>query len=306
MKEKRVQRLKEFVEYMQTRDDSVTANLTKEVVLKQIKYDFNFAIDQGNSDKPSSYRILNKLLGRLSAEQIDELFEDTTFVKDIAATMGLMGYVLFFEPKHVRTILKKGGLYEPHFMMLLSAIEDIDNPTDEELEMVIEKGGFANLSLYKFLWGERAYNYLYKDVNAFYIGNFSTHTFTVDFIDFFATLPPEYIDKVSFEDLHFFNCATMNTLCIRNPLYLTHLNKIINPKLATITHIMGSTKYTQLFKLCAAVAYYCNKQAIPDSQKSFLKEYASLIRIYQYDYHTVLAHIVNTTLDNKDGTLYTK
>ncbi len=306
MKEKRVQRLKEFVEYMQTRDDSVTANLTKEVVLKQIKYDFNFTIDQGNSDKPSSYRILNKLLGRLSAEQIDELFEDTTFVKDIAATMGLMGYVLFFEPKHVRTILKKGGLYEPHFMMLLSAIEDIDNPTDEELEMVIEKGGFANLSLYRFLWGERAYNYLYKDVNVFYIGNFSTHTFTVDFIDFFATLPPEYIDKVSFEDLHFFNCVTMHALCIRNPLYLTHLNKIINPKLATITHIMGSTKYTQLFKLCAAVAYYCNKQAIPDSQKSFLKEYASLIRIYQYDYHTVLAHIVNTTLDNKDGTLYTK
>lgn len=306
MREKRVQRLKEFVEYMQTRDDSVTANLTKEVVLKQIKYDFNFAIDQGNSDKPSNYRILNKLLEKLSAEQIDELFEDTTFVKDIAATMGLMGYVLFFEPKHVRTILKKGGLYDPHFMILLSAIEDIDNPTDEELETVIEKGGFKYLSLYRFLWGERAYNYLYKDVDAFYIGNFGTHTFTVDFIDFFATLPPAYIEKVSFEDLHFFNCAIMNALCIRNPLYLMHLNKIINPKLATITHIMGSTNYTQLFKLCAAVAYYCNKQAIPDSQKSFLKEYASLIRIYQYDYHTVLAHIVNTTIDNKDGTLYAK
>lgn len=306
MKEKRVQRLKEFVEYMQTRDDSVTANLTKEVVLKQIKYDFNFAIDQGNSDKPSNYRILNKLLERLSAEQIDELFEDTTFVKDIAATMGLMGYVLFFEPKHVRAILKKGGLYDPHFVILLSAIEDIDNPTDEELETVIEKGGFKYLSLYRFLWGERAYNFLYKDVDAFYIGNFGTHTFTVDFIDFFATLPPAYIEKVSFEDLHFFNCAIMNALCIRNPLYLTHLNKIINPKLATITHIMGSTNYTQLFKLCAAVAYYCNKQAIPDSKLSFLKEYASLIRIYQYDYHTVLAHIVNTALDNKDGTLYTK
>lgn len=199
--------------------------------------------------------------------------------------------------------------YSPPIQILadrLLAIEDIDNPTDEELETVIEKGGFKYLSLYRFLWGERAYNFLYKDVDAFYIGNFGTHTFTVDFIDFFATLPPAYIEKVSFEDLHFFNCAIMNALCIRNPLYLTHLNKIINPKLATITHIMGSTNYTQLFKLCAAVAYYCNKQAIPDSKLSFLKEYASLIRIYQYDYHTVLAHIVNTALDNKDGTLYTK
>jgi hypothetical protein len=306
MKEKRVQRLKEFVEYMQNREDSVTTNMTKEAVLKQIKYSFNFIIDQGNNAGACNYRILNKLLERLSAEQIDELFEDTVFVKDIATTMSLMGYMLLLEPKHVRAILKKGDLYDPHFMILLSAIEDIDNPTDEELESVIEKGGFTHLSLYKFLWGERAYNYLYKDVNVFYIGNFGTQTFTSDFIDFFATLPPDYIEKVSFEDLHFFNCATMNDLCIRNPLYLTHLNKIINPKLATITHIMGSTKYTQLFKLCAAVAYYCNKQAIPDSQKSFLKEYASLIRIYQYDYHTVLAHIVNTVLDNKDGTLYVK
>lgn len=306
MKEKRVQRLKEFVEYMQNREDSVTTTSTKEAVLKQIKYSFNFTIDQGNTAGPSNYRVLTKLLERLSAEQIDELFEEDTFVKDIASTMSLMGYLMLLEPKHVKTILKKGDLYDPHFMILLSAIEDIDNPTDEELESVIEKGGFTHLSLYKFLWGERAYNYLYKDVNVFYIGNFGTQTFTSDFIDFFATLPPDYIEKVSFEDLHFFNCATMNDLCIRNPLYLTHLNKIINPKLATITHIMGSTKYTQLFKLCAAVAYYCNKQAIPDSQKSFLKEYASLIRIYQYDYHTVLAHIINTVLDNKDGTLYVK
>lgn len=305
MKEKRVQRLKEFVEYMQNREDSITATSTKEAIVAQLEHDFKWAINLNDEYRSNTHRVLDQLLGKLSIEQIDELFEDDTFVENIADAMDLKGYMSSLETKHVKTILEKGKLYEPHFVILLSAIEDIDNPTDEELEAVIESGGFTHLSLYKFLWGERVYNYLYEDVDVFFIGR-SGKTFTSDLIDFFATLPPTYIDKVNFDDLDFFNCTTMNNLCIRNPLYLTHLNKIIDPKQVTITHIMDSNEYSQLFKLCAAVAYYCNKKAIPNSKMSFLKEYASLIRIYQYDYHTVLAHIVNTVLDNKDGTLYVK
>ena len=193
--------------------------------------------------------------------------------------------------------------YSPPIQILadrLLAIKDIDNPTDEELALLIQKGDYLDmLGFYEFLYGkQKARKRIFKVAKRIRIAPL-THSLTrQEILDFLAVVPLKFIHQINYSCrycLHFNDPEEFDKLCQKNPMYYKELEFYVTYKdKGYYKQVIENSDISNTFKQCFAITKCCNKGLITRTDEKVLKGVAGLVRLYNYDRDKIIDCILDS------------
>jgi hypothetical protein len=218
-------------------------------------------------------------------------------------------YIWNMQPKLLFDIMSKH--YESNHNHRLCAIEDIDNPTDEEFALLINKGDdLPILDFCIFLYGkQKTYERIFKVAKKIHVPTNSCITIRQEILDFLAAVPQKFTDKI--EHLEYFfgrgeytsrleDHKEFDELCQKNPIYYRKLLKVfITSKsiyLEPYIEVINSSEISDLYKQCFIATKCCNRRGITNIDKKFLKNYtelSGLLRLYNYNCDSVIGCLLD-------------
>lgn len=218
-------------------------------------------------------------------------------------------YIWNIPPKLLFDIMSKH--YESNPTHRLCAIEDIDNPTDEEFALLIDKGhDLCVLDICIFLYGkQKTYEKIFKVAKIIEVPCYSNITIRQEIFDFLAAVPQEFADKIErlntfFGQGDYTSCLEdhkqFDELCQKNPIYYKKLLEVfITSKsihLEPYIEAINSSEISDLYKQCFIATKCCNKRGMTNMDKKFLKNYAELailLRLYNYNCDSVIGCLLD-------------
>ena len=275
MRSKLVQYVKQYIEYVKSRTD--IENTTKDFFIRRMEEAFEYILRDRDPTKVNY---------------------DTTSRYDLSE------YVWYVPPKILLNTMHRDDL--DHISARLCAVEDIDNPTDTEMAFLIHNGkGLSYLGLYKFIWGkQKAYEMIFRCSQKI---NMSRHFYgcnTDEVIDFLAAIPSKFINSIDGLNSVFgidigdtIKYEEFDKLCQRNPMYYKKIDMFITDKRTNFyKHIMRRFNLSDTYITCLAIKQCCDRHIVTATDEAVLKEYAGLIRLYDYNSDAIIDNILENKL----------
>jgi hypothetical protein len=220
-------------------------------------------------------------------------------------------YIWNIPPKLLFDIMSKHPEYNHEHR--LCAIEDIDNPTDEEFALLIDNGhDLCVLGICIFLYGkQKTYEKIFKVAKKIEVPCHDIITVRQEIFDFLAAVPQEFADKIERLDT-FFGMGTYTSclkdhkefdeLCQKNPIYYRKLLEVfITSKSISVEpyrEAINSSEISDLYKQCFIATRCCNKRGMTSTDKKFLKNYtelSGLLRLYNYNCDSVIGCLLDNS-----------
>lgn len=210
------------------------------------------------------------------------------------------------QPKLVFDIMSKQ--HEDNYALRLLAIEDIDNPTDEEMALLIDEGKDLDmLDFCVFLYGkQKAYERILKVAKRIRVPPKYYVIIRQDMFDFLAAVPQKLADKIEYLHRLFNGPYTMwikdhqefDKLCQKNPIYYKKIDIFINQYVYFDAYREAMTfgGISDFYRQCLVATRCCKKRNMTSTDKKFLKNHAELsglLRLYNYSYDNVIGCLLD-------------
>lgn len=278
MRSKLVQYVKQYIEYVKNRTD--IEDTTKSFFIREIESHFKYILRDRDPTKVNH-----------SAKRYSDLPE----------------YIWYVPPKILFNIMHADDL--EYISARLCAIEDIDNPTDTEMTFLIRNGvNLSHLGLYTFIWGkQKTYEMIFRCLQKYDYIDLSRHCYGCsidDVIDFLAAIPSKFINSINGLNSVFgirigdtIKYEEFDKLCQKNPMYYKKIDMFITDKRTNFyKHIMRRFNLSDTFITCLAIKQCCDRHAVTVTDEAVLKEYAGLVRLYDYNSDTIIDNILESKL----------
>lgn len=184
--------------------------------------------------------------------------------------------------------------------LYMCCIEDFDTISDEDLSFILRYTCGGLIEFWYNIYGGRVYELLAKDAVKMYnvLGHIKDYYKKDEIIlNVLKAIPSENISTL--EPKYYNNVSTfvIYELCKHNGEWYKHLFSYVcnmyNKGVAN-TVFKAKDMYDEKFRYALLIAECCKNKALPKYQVNNLKEYASLIKISNYNYEECLKALCDT------------
>lgn len=214
-------------------------------------------------------------------------------------------YRRFIEPKWYKKLwlARDKSQVSSYIWDFLMCVEDFDNITDESIKDIAHSTSYGNISytITCMLFGkEKVIPLIIQSLqeNAESRNKILNNRIDEDediMTKIFTGLDDETVKKCRPN----YCMDKYLKLCIKDSRYLIHAESFLEEDANWLWE--KSDKYNDLIRYCAIIAKCCHNKNIPSYQLSKIKIFASLIKMYTYDYKNVFEAIKNSF--NQDGSI---
>lgn len=261
-----------LIPYYLDNDTSLTANLLKPSANFDNRMDF----------------VLPLCLEIMTEEQKNLLFNNKDFAEKMYIN-GELSYML--TPVEVKTIIKKAKEYlniNVDCIQCFTCVEDFDNITDEELEIILDMPT-PPVKEFTKIFGDKYLKALIEDDENVYKLRFEEDE---DFVLKQLIKRPEPLDLVK---LHYtrFEWQDYINLIKKHHGYLKHLPYIINHERTIVNRVWNDSDLDEIIRYLTIVCQCCINKDIPDYQLKRLKDLAGVIRINNFNWDACYGAIMD-------------
>lgn len=259
--------------------------------------------------------IILKLILKLTKEERLKTFTDISFIEPF-----LEGFVCnescfsMFEPDEVKVIYetitntnKVRCNLRTLKAIFLASVKDFDTLSDEEIKLLLknttnESYTFSALPVYHKIYGDKVYDL----ITSFY--EIDNPDFSIndlggtedDVIEVLKRIPTENIPKVIKQIYDTtLSYKGWERLCQEDSRYYYYLDRAASRFSNSITKKVckDEDSYDTLFRNCLSIARACinykDTRLLPQSVVADLKQYAAMIKLYDFNYKAIVDVILN-------------